>query len=48
MISGLLLSIKIGIDPTIIDEFGVEITWHGLFTALGVVAGKAAVADSSM
>src|SRR5438093_4659511 len=41
MISGLLLSIKIGIDPTIIDEFGVEITWHGLFTALGVVAGVA-------
>ncbi len=39
MISALLLSIKIGIDPTIIDELGVQITWHGLFTAVGVVMG---------
>ncbi len=34
-----LLSIDIGIDPTIIDKWGIEITWHGLFTALGVVIG---------
>jgi phosphatidylglycerol:prolipoprotein diacylglycerol transferase len=34
-----LLSIEIGIDPTIIDRWGIEITWHGLFTALGVVIG---------
>jgi phosphatidylglycerol:prolipoprotein diacylglycerol transferase len=34
-----LLSIDIGIDPTIIDRWGIEITWHGLFTALGVVSG---------
>jgi len=39
MISALLLSIKIGIDPTIIDQWGVQITWHGLFTAVGVVMG---------
>ncbi len=39
MISALLLSIKIGIDPTILDAGGLEITWHGLFTAVGVVAG---------
>jgi phosphatidylglycerol:prolipoprotein diacylglycerol transferase len=36
-----LLSIDIGIDPTILDEGGIEITWHGLFTALGVVMGVA-------
>jgi phosphatidylglycerol:prolipoprotein diacylglycerol transferase len=34
-----LLSIDIGIDPTIIDKWGIEITWHGLFTAVGVVVG---------
>jgi phosphatidylglycerol:prolipoprotein diacylglycerol transferase len=34
-----LLSIDIGIDPTIINKWGIEITWHGLFTALGVVIG---------
>ena len=34
-----LLSIDIGIAPTIIDKWGIEITWHGLFTALGVVIG---------
>ncbi len=39
MISTVLLTIKIGIDPTILNFAGVEITWHGLFTALGVVAG---------
>jgi phosphatidylglycerol:prolipoprotein diacylglycerol transferase len=37
----LLLSIEIGIDPTILDQWGIEITWHGLFTALGVVMGVA-------
>jgi phosphatidylglycerol:prolipoprotein diacylglycerol transferase len=42
MISALtLLSIKIGIDPTILDEAGIEITWHGVFTAVGVVMGVA-------
>ena len=39
MIDALLLVIKIGIDPTIIDKWGIEITWHGLFTAVGVVFG---------
>jgi len=39
MISALLLKIEIGIDPVILDKFGLEITWHGLFTALGVVIG---------
>ena len=40
MISALaLLSIKIGIDPTILDEGGIEITWHGVFTAVAVVMG---------
>ncbi len=41
MINGLLLSIDIGIDPVIVDTLGLEITWHGLFTALGVVVGVA-------
>jgi len=36
-----LLTIKIGIDPTILDEAGIQITWHGVFTALGVVMGVA-------
>jgi phosphatidylglycerol:prolipoprotein diacylglycerol transferase len=36
-----LLSIEIGLDPVIVDFAGVEITWHGLFTALGVIAGVA-------
>ncbi len=39
MINALLLKIEIGIDPVIVDTLGVEITWHGLFTALGVVIG---------
>lgn len=39
MIEALLLSIDIGLDPKIVEVIGIEITWHGLFTALGVVAG---------
>ncbi len=35
----LFLAIKNGIDPKIFEISGLEITWHGLFTALGVVAG---------
>jgi phosphatidylglycerol:prolipoprotein diacylglycerol transferase len=31
--------IKNGIDPEIFEFAGLEITWHGLFTALGVVVG---------
>jgi phosphatidylglycerol:prolipoprotein diacylglycerol transferase len=41
MINALLLSINIGIDPTIVTVAGLEVTWHGLFTAIGVVAGVA-------
>ena len=41
MISALLLTIKIGVDPTIADFAGLEVTWHGLFTAVGVVVGVA-------
>jgi len=33
------LVIKIGINPQIFGVAGLEITWHGLFTALGVVVG---------
>ncbi len=36
-----MLAINIGVDPTIARVAGVEITWHGLFTAVGVVAGVA-------
>ncbi|HEV8575392.1 MAG TPA: prolipoprotein diacylglyceryl transferase [Dehalococcoidia bacterium] len=39
MIDVLLLSIEIGIDPVILDKWGIEVTWHGLFTALGVIIG---------
>lgn len=34
-----VLAITIDIDPVIGTIFGVELTWHGLFTALGIVAG---------
>ena len=36
-----LLNIDIGIDPTLFDKWGIEVTWHGLFTAIGVVMGVA-------
>jgi phosphatidylglycerol---prolipoprotein diacylglyceryl transferase len=36
-----LLSIKIGLDPTIVKFAGLDITWHGLFTAAGVIGGVA-------
>ena len=35
----MLLSIDIGIDPVIFSNWGIEVTWHGLFTALGVIIG---------
>jgi phosphatidylglycerol:prolipoprotein diacylglycerol transferase len=41
MIDALRLSIEIGIDPVILDKWGIEVTWHGLFTALGVIIGVA-------
>ena len=44
MISAVRLTIKIGLDPTLFEVVGLEITWHGLFTALGVVAGVAVAA----
>jgi prolipoprotein diacylglyceryl transferase len=47
MISTVLLTIKIGIDPTIFEVVGVEVTWHGLFTALAVVAGVSVAAALS-
>lgn len=34
-----LLSINIGIDPNITKIGGLLITWHGVFTAIGIVAG---------
>ncbi|MEK7247383.1 MAG: prolipoprotein diacylglyceryl transferase family protein, partial [Chloroflexota bacterium] len=37
----LLLSIDIGLDPSIVKFAGLDITYHGLFTALGVIAGVA-------
>ena len=39
MTEAVLLTIKIGLDPTLFELVGVEVTWHGLFTALGVVLG---------
>lgn len=39
--TNILLTIKIGLDPTIVSIAGLEITWHGLFTALGVIVGVA-------
>jgi len=34
-----LLSIKIPLDPNLFEIGGLEISWHGLFTALAVIAG---------
>ena len=39
MTSAILLSIKIGFNPTLFEVAGLEVTWHGLFTALALVAG---------
>ena len=39
-----LLKIEIGIDPTLVDIVGIEVTWHGVFTALAVIAGVAIAA----
>jgi phosphatidylglycerol:prolipoprotein diacylglycerol transferase len=34
-----LLSINIGLDPNVGRVFGLLITWHGVFTAIGIIAG---------
>jgi phosphatidylglycerol:prolipoprotein diacylglycerol transferase len=39
MVSTLPLTIEIGLDPDLFEVAGLKITWHGLFTALGVVVG---------
>lgn len=41
MTSAILLTIKIGLAPTLFEVVGLEVTWHGLFTALAVMAGVA-------
>ena len=35
----LVAIINIGINPVLIDAGGFELTWHGLFTAVGIGAG---------
>ncbi len=39
-----LLAITIDLDPELFHVVGLEITWHGLFTAMGVVVGVAVAA----
>ncbi|MDP2675192.1 MAG: prolipoprotein diacylglyceryl transferase [Dehalococcoidia bacterium] len=39
MNSAVLLAIKIGLDPQLFEVVGIQITWHGLFTAVGVIVG---------
>jgi phosphatidylglycerol:prolipoprotein diacylglycerol transferase len=34
-----LLSINIGLSPNVGHIFGLLITWHGVFTAIGIIAG---------
>jgi phosphatidylglycerol:prolipoprotein diacylglycerol transferase len=34
-----LLAIEIGVDPSIADVGPFELTWHGVFTAVGIAAG---------
>jgi len=36
-----LLKIEIGIDPTLVDIAGIEVTWHGVFTAVAVIVSVA-------
>lgn len=36
---GGLLEITIGIDPNVTEVFGLLISWHGVFTAVGIIAG---------
>ena len=33
------LTITINIDPDIADIFGLTLTWHGVFTAVGIIGG---------
>ncbi len=33
------LTIKIGMDPNLFEKGGLLITWHGVFTAVGIAAG---------
>ncbi|MEX1193531.1 MAG: prolipoprotein diacylglyceryl transferase [Dehalococcoidia bacterium] len=44
MFEALLLKIEIGIDPTLVEVAGLEVTWHGIFTAVGVIVGVAIAA----
>jgi phosphatidylglycerol:prolipoprotein diacylglycerol transferase len=44
MDSAVLLAIKIGLDPQLFEVAGIEVTWHGVFTAVGVVVGVAVAA----
>src|SRR3990172_6414357 len=44
MDSAVLLAIKIGLDPQLFEVAGIEITWDGVFTAVGVVVGVAVAA----
>ena len=39
IVNNLLFVIDIGLDPSIFEFLGLDITWHGFFAALGVVAG---------
>ncbi len=39
MNDALLLTIKIGLDPNLFELAGLEISWHGLFTAVAVLLG---------
>jgi phosphatidylglycerol:prolipoprotein diacylglycerol transferase len=39
MLSALLATIEIGIDPEIREFGGLLLTWHGVFTAVGIAAG---------
>ena len=34
-----LLTIKIGMDPNIVKFGSLQLTWHGIFTAVGIAAG---------
>jgi len=39
MSNALLLTIKIGLNPNLFEVGGMEIAWHGVFTAVGVILG---------
>ncbi|HXG36128.1 MAG TPA: prolipoprotein diacylglyceryl transferase [Dehalococcoidia bacterium] len=44
LLSALFFTIEIPLDPNLFEIGGLEISWHGVFTAIGVIVGVAIAA----